>query len=145
MFHAASCWDLSQARDWAELVFYVVSSIAAIWALYTYRRSARTRRAEWLLALFKGFFEHEQHKRMRNLLDVKPDQDYAALCACITNDRFSPDIDALDEYLNFFDFIAQLEQLRQLKLGEIDKLFHYYLDNLASQPILREYISAKRV
>jgi hypothetical protein len=47
------------------------------------------------------------------------------------------------DYLNFFEFVAVLQNSRQLKKAEIEDLFGYYLDCLENCPAVRNYIARK--
>ena len=46
----------------------------------------------------------------------------------------------LSDYLNFFEFVAVLEESGQLKQEEIEDLLGYYLGRLSDKPEMRDYI-----
>jgi hypothetical protein len=115
----------------------ILGAVAALWAIYVYFTNSRLRRAEWLASLYEKFYERPDLKEVREILD------------CDGSD--SPEVDRMvseepakfSDYLNFFEFVAVLQKSRQLKEGEIEDLFGYYLDCLENGPKLRQYISVK--
>ncbi|HEV7764754.1 MAG TPA: hypothetical protein VGQ76_07130 [Thermoanaerobaculia bacterium] len=44
------------------------------------------------------------------------------------------------DYLNFFEFIASLWKLGQLRINEVAMLFQYYLENLTDKPFIVRFI-----
>jgi len=126
-----------------EVVFYSVSTLAAIFATWNYWRNARTRRAEWLFTLYQKFFEEDHYKRMRRVLDYGMHHDLQKLRASIDGSAPDPDLEEeLVDYLNFFEFVAGLQQSRQLTPDEVDRLFNYYLRILKSTRLgfVRKYV-----
>ena len=115
-----------------DIVFHVVSVVATLVALATYRRSARTRRAEWLLSLHHKFFESSRHQTIRRILDYRPRQELSDLVAGITSGEWTDDVERLYDYLNFFEFVAHLWKLKQITKAEVLSLFEYYLRNIAT-------------
>lgn len=57
----------------------------------------------------------------------------------VINEAFA--LSELDDFLNFFEFIAYLEKSGQLKRAEIQDIFGYPLDRISSNTALKEYIS----
>ncbi|MGI0085792.1 MAG: hypothetical protein ACREBQ_11995, partial [Nitrososphaerales archaeon] len=45
------------------------------------------------------------------------------------------------DYLNFFEFLAYLEESRQVERAEILGIFDYYVKNLKSSPAVIAYIN----
>jgi hypothetical protein len=72
------------------------------------------------LALYEKFYERENLKSVREILDSEPDsagvQELVLKCPADFTD-----------YLNFFEFVGFLNQKKQLAIDEIDALFDYYL------------------
>ena len=64
---------LATNKDSIEALFYLASLTAAFFAWWTYRRNAKTRRAEWLFSLYQKFFEEPHHKDVRFVLDYQPE------------------------------------------------------------------------
>jgi hypothetical protein len=75
--------------------------------------------------------------RVRSILDSppRPAPDYDRLKANVESGE-GGDLEALINYLNFFEFMAALCQQGQLKLSEIGQMFDYYLRNLKSTPFV---------
>ncbi len=49
-------------------------------------------------------------------------------------------MEPLVDYLNFFEFVASLWKLRQLKIKEVEMMFEYYIRNLAEKPEIVRFI-----
>jgi len=96
-------------------------------ALMTYARSVRTRRAEWLASLHEKFFESDRYREIRRVLDYRPEPEYADLIKAITSQSHHALADELYRYLNFFEFLAGLRGLGQISDEEIIGLFDYDL------------------
>jgi hypothetical protein len=47
----------------------------------------------------------------------------------------------LDDYLNFFEFIASLEKMKQLTLDQVKMVFEYYISRITKHEFLLDYIS----
>lgn len=116
--------------DWtqtADIVTRLAAATAVVLAFLQYRRSVRTRRAEWLSSLHEKFFESARYDEIRQLLDYPDQPGFAALESAVTEGTFNPLANELYRYLNFFEFLASLRQLRQISNKEILTLFEYDL------------------
>jgi len=118
----------------------LVAVVAALLALATYRKNAKTKRAEWLSALHGKFFESTSYKRVRSILDYEPPE-LATLRESVTNGDYNELAEQLVDYLNFFEFIASLWKLGQLDIEEVAMLFEYYLNNLATHKFITDFIA----
>jgi len=96
-------------------------------AFWTYRRSVRTKRAEWLASLHEKFFETDRYTQIRRVLDYREEPHYAQLAIAVQAGTHHSLADELWRYLNFFEFLAGLHQLRQISETEIVRLFDYDL------------------
>jgi hypothetical protein len=109
-------------------------------AAWTFRKNTRIRRAEWLASLYDKFYENRNLKDTRALLDY-PSAERDELFRCLASD---PDnaraLEPLVDYLNFFEFVASLWQLGQLKTEEVEMMFEYYLRDLAKKPEVMGFI-----
>jgi hypothetical protein len=56
----------------------------AFWAIWTFRRTATTRRAEWLSTLYAKFYEGTTYKHIRSVLDYDIERDLTNLRTAIT-------------------------------------------------------------
>jgi hypothetical protein len=118
----------------------LVAVVAALLALVTYRRNAKTKRAEWLLTLHAKFFEAPNYKRIRSILDYEQPE-LATLRERVSSGDYDDLSELLVDYLNFFEFIASLWKLGQLEIEEVALLFEYYLNNLAAHRFIADYIA----
>ncbi|MDO8501469.1 MAG: hypothetical protein Q7S20_06475 [Gemmatimonadaceae bacterium] len=91
----------------------------ALFAINHYRRAVRTRRAEWLSSLHEKFFETDRYAHVRRILDYHEDPAYTELQEAVTAGKYLPVVDEFFRYLNFFELLASLGQLRQISDNEI--------------------------
>ena len=96
-------------------------------AVFTYYRTGRTKRAEWLSSLHEKFFETDRYSHVRSVLDYRSEPEYSALAAAVTAETHHPLADELYRYLNFFELLAGLRELKQISDKEIKGLFDYDL------------------
>ena len=114
--------------------------IAAGLALWTFWRSAKVRRAEWLSSLHARFYETERYKHVRQVLDYQIEPELTRLRAAVISNEYDDLVEQFVDYLNFFELVASLHQLGQLKQKEIDMLFQYYLSLLSKLDFVRQYV-----
>lgn len=115
----------------------IVGALAALWGIYVYFTNSRLKRAEWLGNLYEKFYERPELKPVREILDCEGGHS-AAIDKLISEEPAE-----FSDYLNFFEFVAVLRNSRQLSEGEIEDLFHYYLDCLENCRPVRDYITRK--
>jgi gamma-glutamylcyclotransferase (GGCT)/AIG2-like uncharacterized protein YtfP len=111
---------LNQHKQGLKAIAFLSSSGAFIWGVLKYARSIRQQHANWLHKLFVAFYETDGFKRVRKLYDEKP----------IDAPKVFTDIQAehdLDDYLNFFEFIAGLVKMKQVTLTEVQSMFEYWI------------------
>ncbi len=125
--------------DLVKVILQLVGIVASIMALVTYRRNARIKRAEWLSSLHGKFFESANYKRIRHILDYEPPE-LATLREGVEQGGSDELVESFVDYLNFFEFIASLWKLDQLRLNEVAMLFRYYLENLTSHSFITSFI-----
>jgi hypothetical protein len=117
----------------AQIGQSVLAIVAAFWALWVYRNNSRRERARWAENLYSRFFEKEDLKRVRDLLDCDPgDPEVSKLVTKETS--------AWTDYLNFFEFVAYLRSSKQLSRQDVSALFGYYLECLKRHSEVRGYI-----
>lgn len=56
-----------------QIASYIASTVAAVWAFVVYRGNSRRERARWAEGLYSRFFEREELKKVRDLLDTDAD------------------------------------------------------------------------
>lgn len=105
----------------------LVAVLGFPFAIFTYHRSARTKRAEWLSSLHEKFFESDRYANIRQILDYRVEPGYSELAEAVMAERHHPLADDLYRYLNFFELLAGLRQLKQISDDEIHGLFDYDL------------------
>jgi DUF2934 family protein len=119
----------------------ILAAPAAVIAYLTYLTSVRQKRAEMLDKLYERFYEKEHYQEIRRLLDYTPAGDYERLKLALNDELDDHHLcERFVNYLNFFEHIASLEQLGQLKREEIVKLFHYYLELICRRDFVRAFV-----
>jgi hypothetical protein len=127
---------------WIEIadIIKTIAAVVAIFggsaAYFTYRRSVRTKRAEWLASLHEKFFETERYAWIRRVLDYRQEPDYSGLAQAVKEQKYHPLADEFYRYLNFFELLASLRKLRQISDEEIIGLFDYDLRLIAEQQFI---------
>ena len=115
-----------------QIALWILSLIGIFIAWTTFRQNTKLKRAEWLRSLFEKFYESDHYKDIRSKIDgTTIQQDVSG------NSQLE---EKLVDYLNFFEFIASLWKLKQLKKNEVLMLFDYYLKNINRLDILKLYI-----
>jgi hypothetical protein len=120
-------------RTAGELIGLAGTLVAASLALWTYWQRLKLERARWLKDLYEKFYEHKELKEIRDLLDGGDSGEVAKLV------REEPP--SFTDYLNFFEFLAYLDESKQITRDEVLGLFEYYLRNLRDQPDVAVYIN----
>jgi hypothetical protein len=115
----------------------IVALLGVPLAYFTYLRSVRTKRAEWLASLHEKFFETDRYARIRRVLDYREQPTYDQLAAAVLAGTQHPLADELWRYLNFFEFLAGLRQLGQISDSEIVRLFDYDLKLIKGKEFIR--------
>ena len=119
---------------WIQAAFYLFA-IIGIWLSWkTFKSNQRVRRAEWLQSLFERFYEKDTYKDARRWIDFK------MLEKELADDPEHRKEEKLADFLNFFEFIATLEKMKQLSLVEIKLLFAYYLGTIKESAFCMEYV-----
>lgn len=106
--------------------------IAAFLAVSTFRQNVKLSRTRWMKELYEKFYEREELKAIRNQLDGANEQDIAKLVVL--------EAPSFTDYLNFFEFLAYLEESGQVKREDMLGIFGYYLENLKSSPSVLAYV-----
>ena len=129
-----------------ESIFYSVSVIAIIFSILTYRRNSQLERAKWLNSLHEKFYEKDQYKNIRQIIEYEtPKLD--EIRKSIEKSKKGGEEesielrDELDDYLNFFEFIASLWKMEQLTLDQVKMVFEHYIRRIAKHKFLLDYIT----
>ena len=127
-------------KDLFESIYYVAATvaalgtlIAAVFALFVYKRNSRLERARWAAQLYEKFYERDELKKIRDRLDCSANSEGV-------NQLVESEASEFTDYLNFFEFIALLKFSNQLRDSEVEALFGYYLDCLKKHKAVTAYI-----
>jgi len=110
---------------------------------WVHHSTLRIKRGEWLLTLYRQFYEESRHKKMRYTLDYRREPAYGRLIASLDSQSTDPIEERLVDYLNFFEFVATLWRTDRLHINEVLALFEYYLRNIDSNPRIRAYVETQ--
>lgn len=145
MAEEADPWqnDTIPMAPWLDLVLRLSTLVAGALAVLAFWRTAKVRRAEWLSSLHAKFFESPNYKHVRSVLDYEVEPEFSRLQELIASGAHDELVEEFADYLNFFEFVASLWQLRQLKSGEVLMLFEYYLSLLYRHDFVRGYIQSQ--
>lgn len=123
-------------RGWAttEHLYQTCAALAAIWAVKTYRRNSVIERARWMSSLYSKFYEQEDLKVTREMLDSELPTS-AEVQELVKEEKSN-----FTDYLNFFEFMAYLNECGQLSISDIRALFDYYLRAMWKHEAVRKYI-----
>jgi hypothetical protein len=128
---------------WLDLILKFSAVVGGTLAIVTFWRTAKVRRAEWLSKLHAQFFEGSAYKQIRRALDNSQSPDLLQLQQSISAGEDSDLVEAFDVYLNFFEFVASLRKMGQLKTNEVSMMFDYYLRLLRNHAFVRDYIRGR--
>ena len=120
----------------AQICANVAAAIAALWALRVYRSNSRRERARWAETLYARFFEKSDLKDIREIVDSNADDPKV-------EELVSNETAAWTDYLNFFEFVAYLQESKQLSKEDVGALLGYYLECLKRHRSCRDYIQDK--
>ncbi|MFQ5778595.1 MAG: hypothetical protein ACE5IP_11380 [Terriglobia bacterium] len=123
------------SKEWLEVLFYLVGIAAAVVSVYQYWRNSRQERARWLFELYKRFYDGAALSDMRVRIDWGKTE-------FIPEEKEEDQglFRQLDDFLNFFEFIAYLEERKELGRSEIEKMFDYPLQIVAKDENIAQYI-----
>jgi len=124
-------WD--EFKYWTDIFRDLAVGLAALVAVFTYRRSVRMERAKWIKDLYEKFYERTDLKVVRDLLDAQDPQSVQRLV--------QEESSAFTDYLNFFEFLGYLRASKQITKRELLQLFEYYLRRIEENPPVLAYIN----
>lgn len=125
--------SLDQLLKIVQIGAYLAGGISAVVAVLVSSSNSRRERARWAESLYARFYEKEELKVVRDLLDCSPgDRQVSELV------RSEPA--GWTDYLNFFEFVAYLQSSKQLSKHDVEALFRYYLDCLKKHLEVEAYI-----
>lgn len=117
-----------------EAIKLLLAVVAGGLALYTFWKNQKVRRAEWLASLYERFYLNEDFKRTRAMLDYASEERANLLERLRTEPEDASALEPLVDYLNFFEFVASLWKLGQLKTQEVEMMFEYYIRTSLRSP-----------
>lgn len=118
----------------------VLLAAGAFAAYLTYRTNLKVRRAEWLASLYEKFYGNPGLRETRALLDYPSTEREKLFRSLVADPDNAATLEPLVDYLNFFEFVASLWKLGQLRMGEVEMMFEYYLRDLAKKPEVMRFI-----
>lgn len=120
-------------KDCLEIVTYFVGIAVAGGSLWTYRRNSARERTRWLFELYQRFYEQAALRDMRVRIDWGD-------TAFVQEEKDASLLGDLDNFLNFFEFLAYLRKQRELQLREIQAMFAYPLSTISKDKAILAYL-----
>lgn len=117
-------------------------TIGSVVALQQFYKNNKLRRTDLLNALFEKFFYQNKYSKIRKHLDYssKHDDLMKQLKEALI-DHANEDIEErYVDFFNFFEFIAVLWKLGQLKIKEIKFMFEYYIKMIDNNTYAKQYL-----
>lgn len=147
------CLAYAQARWWGDkpvstdylaslsaagsLIGGLATALAVAAAWHAYQTESRRHAAGVLLDAYSRFYDDENKRVIRSALDQYGDPVLKKVALDVVSGRRELSVqesdlcDKLDDYLNYFQFIAWLRDHRDLDLQSVNAMFRYYLSNLS--------------
>jgi hypothetical protein len=116
-----------------------IACISVIVAVKTYRKSVRTKEAEFISQLHLDFFVEKTYKKIRDILD--DDQEAAST---IIDRLVKAESADFTDFLNFFELAAYFESCDTLSTEAVEAILGYYMNLFEENQSLREYIRNPR-
>lgn len=133
---SSSVMSLDTAVKLVQLLSYIAGASAALGAMWVYRSNSRRERARWAESLYSRFYEKDELKRVRDLLDCEAGNSQVSELVTVESSDWT-------DYLNFFEFVAYLQSSKQLTNEDVEALFSYYLKCLKRHPEVVAYLRNK--
>ncbi|MBX9927862.1 MAG: hypothetical protein K2X99_03030 [Gemmatimonadaceae bacterium] len=129
--------------EWWPYLRDSTALVGASFALHSFRRAQRQRRAEWLSGLYSQFFETAHYKAIRRILDYETEPELSELRECVEAGEYSELSEQFVDYLNFFEYLGSLRELGQISSEEISLLFEYYIHRLHDHEFVDRFARAQ--
>ena len=123
-------------KDCVDVVAKLFAAAGVFIGGLSYRRQAKTKRAEWLKALFEKFYEKEEFKDVRRWIESGEIERKINIDSTVSKEE-----EKVADYLNFFEFIATLKTDNQLKRRDVLNLFEYYLRKIKASEGCMDWIN----
>ena len=120
-------------KDGLQAATYLVAIFAAALSWLQYKKNSARERTRWLFDLYERFYGRPALRAMRIRLDLG-ETDFLRGAG---NKDLAAD---LDDFLNFFEFIAFLQRRGEIKKDEIETLFAYPLQTLGKHAEVISYL-----
>ena len=125
-------------KNWIDIVIKIIALIGVYIAAINYRSQRIIKKGEWLKSLYEKFYENATYKEVRRWLDNKEIETKINL----DDNSISEDDEKFTDFLNFFEFIANLEDEGQISPKDVLNLFDYYLRKIKQSPICKQWIKS---
>lgn len=135
--------------EWIAIISLGVALLVALLGLCEYRNSINVERSKWLYVLYQDFYSRPELKEMRETLDASEGRRYKQLVEILEKEKTALDEADAEErvrfydYLNFFEFVLRLKEIKSLTDGDIEAMFDYYLRCLEKEEKILRYSEEK--
>ena len=91
-----------------QVIFWAITALGIWLSWRTFKANQTIRKAEWLKSLYEKFYENSVYKDVRRWLDFEKLENE------LKDDPENIKEEKVTDFLNFFEFIASLEKMKQL-------------------------------
>jgi hypothetical protein len=123
-------------KEWFDIGIKALALIGVYIAAINYRSQRIIKKGEWLKSLFEKFYENDAYKEVRRWLDNK---EIETKINC-EDDSISDEDEKFTDFLNFFEFIANLENENQISIKDVTNLFDYYLQEIKGSSVCMQWV-----
>lgn len=121
-------------NNWLELIGYAVGFLAVYLSLRQYYSNSQEERSRWLFELYNRLYGDPELSEMRIRIDVGDTQ-------FVFEEKDHKLMGQLDDFLNFFEFLAYLRKQKRLNRQEMLSMFDYPLRKIAGDSRIRTYVN----
>jgi len=129
-------------RNLCWIFFFVASFIGIVITVFTYWKNALRSRAEWLHKLYETFYSGDRYKEIRKRIEYNDRELWTILKGNHRENDSKLQIieEKFTDYLNYFEFLCYLREIKQLNEKDIKAMYDYYLRKLKEKNLVFNYI-----
>jgi hypothetical protein len=119
-----------------HLLLLFFTALVGIAAYLQFKKNTEIKRAEFLMKLYKNFYESKHLEKISEWVDSEENKTQENF------DKMLKDRETeFTDFLNFFQLIVILKNMGQLEEKEIKQMFHYYLKLIKNNEFIMIYLS----
>lgn len=119
--------------DILQGLFYLAGILAVVGSGLQYRSNSQQQRFRWLFDLYLRFYADHELQEMLSRIDWEE--------TTFVQEEDRDLLARLDQFLNFFEFVAILVEEKRLRLKEVAAMFDYPLRKIADDKDVAGYVA----